>query len=121
MSTSNSHQMKWAWIWVGAFILVAGSVLAFATFTGFGVFSRGYYGMPMMGGGGLLFVLMGLGLLCLLGFVASRFLFWGPMSRRSSYSLGGDNAEEILRQRYARSEISKEQFDQMLRDLRESK
>jgi uncharacterized membrane protein len=31
------------------------------------------------------------------------------------------DAEEILRQRYARGEITKEQFDQMLRDLREAK
>jgi putative membrane protein len=30
----------------------------------------------------------------------------------------GDAAEDVLRQRYARGEISKEQFDQMLSDLR---
>lgn len=31
---------------------------------------------------------------------------------------GSMDAEEILRQRYARGEITKEQYDQMLRDLR---
>jgi uncharacterized membrane protein len=120
MSTSNNHQMRWAWIGIGAFILIAVAVLSFAIFMRFGAFSRGYYGMPMMGGGGLLLGLIGLGLLCLFGFVASRFMFWGPMSRRPLNNLSGDNAEEILRQRYARSEITKEHFDQMLRDLREA-
>jgi len=31
---------------------------------------------------------------------------------------GSMDAEEIVRQRYARGEITKEQFDQMLSDLR---
>ncbi len=33
----------------------------------------------------------------------------------------GGGAEEILRQRYARGEITKEQFDQMMRDLEQNR
>ena len=120
MSSAN-HPIKWAWIGIGAFILIVGSVLIFTSFIRFGLFSRGYYGMPMMSGGGWLFGILGFLLLCFLGFIAVRFVFWGSMIHRSAYRLGGDNAEEILRQRYARGDINKEQFDQMLRDLREAK
>ena len=56
-------------------------------------------------------------------FLITRFIFWGwwgwGWRRRYGYGSGygyGD-AHEILRQRYARGEISKEQFDQMTRDL----
>ena len=61
-------------------------------------------------------------------FFAARFLFWGMgwgWGWRGGYSRGywrgqgyyGD-ATEILRQRYAKGEISKDQFDQMMRDLK---
>ena len=61
-------------------------------------------------------------------FFAVRALFWGlgwGRGWRGGYSRGywrgqgyyGD-ATEILRQRYARGEINKEQFDQMMRDLK---
>jgi putative membrane protein len=55
-------------------------------------------------------------------FWAVRWLFW---PRRWGY-WGGyyhyghrDESYSILRQRYARGEITKEQFEQMMRDLRE--
>jgi putative membrane protein len=113
--------MRWAWIGVGAFILVLGSILFFGSMMRFGLFSRGFYGMPMMGGGGFAFGILGLIFLCFIGFMAVRFLIWGSMGRRSVYRWGGDDAEEILRQRFARGEISKEQFEQMLHDLREAR
>ncbi len=53
-------------------------------------------------------------------FWAVRWIFW---PRRWGYSRGywryGDESYYILRQRYARGEITKEQFEQMMRDLRE--
>jgi putative membrane protein len=71
------------------------------------------------------FVLFPLGFLIfiLFLFVIVRFAFWGWGWRRwggyrSSYWL---DSKEILRQRYARGEISKEQFDQMMRDIGASK
>ncbi len=59
-------------------------------------------------------------------FFVVRGLFWGwGWGWRGGYSRGywhsqryyGD-ATEILRQRYARGEITKDQFDQMMKDLR---
>ena len=56
-------------------------------------------------------------------FFAFRFIFWGfwgwGWRRRYwyGYGYGYGDAHEILRQRYARGEITKEQFDQMTRDL----
>jgi uncharacterized membrane protein len=54
-------------------------------------------------------------------FLITRFIFWGAWGWRRRYWYGGGygygDAHEILRQRYARGEISKEQFDQMTRDL----
>jgi putative membrane protein len=113
--------MRWAWIGIGAFILIFGSILFFASYLRFGIFTRGYYGMPMMGGGGWLFGILGFMFLCFLIFMAVRFVAWGSMGHRSGYRWGGVDAEEILRQRYAQGEITKEPFDQMLRDLREAK
>jgi uncharacterized membrane protein len=52
-------------------------------------------------------------------------LFWAFSPWRRRYYPGywhyRDDAHEILRQRYARGEITKDQFDQMRRDLEERK
>src|SRR5438094_9045971 len=57
-------------------------------------------------------------------FFLFRGLFWGwggwgwrgyPMYGRSGYH---DGAAEILRRRYASGELTKDQFDRMLRDIR---
>ena len=51
-----------------------------------------------------------------------RFAFWGPWRwggyRRYGYGYGRENeAYHILRERYARGEITKPQYDAMMRDL----
>jgi putative membrane protein len=117
---SGEHPMKWAWVGLGSFILILGSILFFASIMRFGFFSRSYYGMPMMGGGGWVFGLLGFIFICFLVFMVIRFVSWGSMGHRRSYRWSNVDAEEILRQRYAKGEITKEQFDQMLRDLREA-
>jgi putative membrane protein len=57
-------------------------------------------------------------------FFIVRLVFWGGgwwgRGRYRGYYYWGD-AKEVLRQRYARGEITKEQFDQMNRDLDERK
>lgn len=50
-------------------------------------------------------------------FWVARWLFW---PRRSYYPQRAD-AESIVRERYAKGEITKEQYEQMLRDLRQEK
>jgi putative membrane protein len=112
--------MRWAWIGIGVIVLIFGSLLLVGFILRFSIFPR-YYGMPMMGGAGMLFGLIGFLFLCFLIFTVFRFAVWGSMGHRSNYRWNRDDAEEILRQRYARGEITKEQFDLMLRDLRASK
>jgi putative membrane protein len=56
-------------------------------------------------------------------FIVSRWLFWGWGWRRGygrgywrRYQYYG-GAAEILKERYARGELTKEQFDQMMKDI----
>ncbi len=48
-----------------------------------------------------------------------RWWMWGGRWRYGPYRYWhhGDSAEAILRERYARGEIGKDQFEQMMRDL----
>jgi uncharacterized membrane protein len=74
----------------------------------------------MMGAG-----IIGFVLICFIIMMALRFTAWGPWGHRMGCGMGGMGrsleAEEILRQRYARGEVTKEQYDQTLRDLREGR
>lgn len=57
-------------------------------------------------------------LLVFLVFGILRWAFWGWGWRsRGYYGRYYDQAHQILRERYARGEITKEQLDQMMRDL----
>jgi putative membrane protein len=86
----------------------------------------GYYGGMMggFGGFGMLFMIpIGLFILVIIGYVIWRGCGWGGGGcggdHYRHYSSYGEkeNAMEILRQRYARGEISKEQYEQMKKDI----
>jgi putative membrane protein len=97
-------------------------------FAGSGLFGSG----SMMGQGGMMDG--GWGILGILG-VLVQLLFWGGLlavivwavvritANRQGGStdarVGGDSAEEILRQRFARGEIDAEEYDERRRILRE--
>jgi len=49
-------------------------------------------------------------------FFIGRLLFW-PWGWRRNYWHGHDEAYYILRQRYARGEITKDQYDEMMKGL----
>jgi len=51
------------------------------------------------------------------GLFVIRTLYWGSRRKRWREQFRANQPIRILRQRYARGEITKEQFDQMLRDL----
>jgi len=104
-------------------------------------FSSGYsyYGSPygygwggMMGGWGgfpMLFMLpIGIVILIIIGYVIYRGVWWGGGCCGGHYGHYGhdvhyrsneerETAMEILRRRYARGEITKEQFEQMKKDI----
>lgn len=64
--------------------------------------------------------MMGFGVLAMIIFwaVVISLIVWGVRhySRRNQ-NTSGDSAIEIARQRYARGEITKEQFEQLKKDL----
>lgn len=75
-----------------------------------------YYGAPFYGWwffpfGSIFFIIF--------VFFVFRFVFWGwgGWGWRRGYGYSYGDAREILRQRYAKGEITKDQFDQMMRDL----
>jgi putative membrane protein len=122
------HPIRWAMIGFGMLFLIVGSIWFFSSLYRPGFYSGGYYSMPMMGLGGGWMIgagIIGFVLVCFLVMMALRFTAWGPMGHRMGCGMGwmggSTEAEEILRQRYARGEVTKEQYDQMLRDLREGR
>ena len=94
-------------------ILVVAVVALFAAVLTHGFLPGPYYGYPWYGWWffpfGILFFFMFV-------FFVARLVLW-PLGWRRRYWYGYGDAREILRQRYARGEISKDQFDQMRRDL----
>ena len=122
------HPMRWVMIGFGVLFLIFGSIWFLSALNRPTFYTGGYYGMPMMGwGGGWMFIPMIIGFIFVVFLVmmALRFAFGAPMGHRMGLGMGrmgySTEAEEILRQRYARGEVTKEQYDQVLRDLREGR
>lgn len=106
--------------WAVLAVVVVGIVSFFAL-----VANRGYPTEPMMAYNGYSvfgwwFFPFGFIFFIIFLFLIFRLAFWGwgwGWRHRYWYGYGYGDAHEILRQRYARGEITKEQFDQMTRDL----
>ncbi|MDG6920304.1 MAG: SHOCT domain-containing protein [Nitrososphaerota archaeon] len=110
--------------WVGWVILALVLVAAVAFF---GMMVAYGNRVPMMNFGypyyGWFFFPLGFVFFVIFAMVIFRLVFWGfgggGWRQRYRYGSGygyGD-AREILRQRYARGEITKDQFEQMMKDL----
>lgn len=109
---------------IAVIIVVA---VAFAYFASRNSYGYGYYGGMMggWGGFGMIFMLpVGLIILAVIGYAIWRGFGWGGGccgGHRGYYGYASgaerETALDILRRRYANGEISKEQFDQMKRDL----
>ena len=84
-------------------------------------YGNGYYGGMMGGFGGYSMIFMmpiGLIILVIIGYAIWRGFGWGGGCGHNGHYGGYDeNAMEILQRRYARGEISKEQYEQMKKDL----
>jgi putative membrane protein len=83
---------------------------------------RGYPGPGPYYMGTYFFFPFGFLIFILIALFAVRWIFWGWGWRRgygrNHWGYGGD-AKEILKRRYARGDITKEQFDQMKKDIDE--
>ena len=121
MSTSNlwmEPRRHWGWWWVLPsifLVLILGLVVLWgvAVITGLAVFSPwshpGWFFFPF----GLLFFLFFL-------WIVFRVAWWGAgwgWGHRRWYGYGGYDSREIVRARYARGEITREQYNQMIHDL----
>ena len=117
--TGKKRRGFFRWIFAGIFaLLLLGLVFGFLAFAGvFGHFAPGpYYDGPFF------FFPIGFFIFIFLIFAVFRFAFWGWGWRRGYYhgywgGNGGSGALEILDQRYARGDITKEQYDQMKNDI----
>jgi len=106
------------WIIGALAILVLVGVFVVPFFYGSMLAPNGYYPRPY-------FFPFGFLIFFFVIFFVARGLFWGwGWGWRGGYSRGYSHqryyyseAEEILKQRYAKGEITKDQFDQMMRDL----
>jgi putative membrane protein len=112
---SPHRGMKFGWLLV---CLVLLAILAFAIALTARVLSRPpttyHYGGRFF----LFFFPFGILLFFLMVFVIARLIFgpWG-LGYRRAYWRHRSEATEIVKARYARGEITKEQFDQVMRDL----
>ncbi len=111
------------WIIAGLLILLVIGVVAVPFFYSgmMGTAPGPYY--PWYGRGSFFFFPFGLLFVFILIFFLVRVAFWGSGWRGYGWYggyRGHGDPEQIIRRRYARGEITKEQFDQMLRDLRAS-
>ena len=105
--------MGWIFIAVLALLLVGFIAAGFAFGHPYMMYGPGqyYYGMPYFFPFGFIFFFI-------VVFFIFRLLFWGSWGwgYRGHRRYWGD-PKEVLKHRYARGEITKEQFDQMMRDL----
>jgi len=107
------------WILFGLIAFVVVILAAFALLAYFAplpVRTFGYYWWPAFPFGIVVFFVA-----IFLIFGVIRWAFWGWGWRRGYYGRGGYYADpkQILKRRYARGEITKDQYDQMMRDLDE--
>ena len=116
--TARKGILGWALAAVAAFLIVA-ALVTWATFALFSGPRMMYiYGYPGPGYFPFFFP-FGFLILLLVILLVFRLIFWrswgwGYWRRRGYYGL---DSKEILKRRYARGEITKEQFEQMLRDI----
>jgi putative membrane protein len=90
-------------------MLPIGLIIAFVVLLYFLANGRGYFPGELL----LIFVVIFLGL-----FVIRR-MYWRSRRKYWRERFRGNEPVRILRQRYARGEITKEQYEDMLRDLQQ--
>ena len=118
LSPNRARRGMMGWIFGALAILLLVGVFVVPSYYGFMAGPNGYYPRPY-------FFPFGFLVFFFVIFFVARGLFWGwgwgwwGGYSRGYWRHGGyySEAEEILKQRYAKGEITKDQFDQMMRDL----
>ncbi len=88
--------------------------LILSTIWGWSGYGYGMMGPGMMGGFG------GMGVMSLLWIVVLGLIIWAVVSATrgvGAQTMGADSALEILKKRYARGEITKQEYEDRKRDL----
>jgi putative membrane protein len=76
-----------------------------------------YWGMPGWGFMGIGFILMILFWVIVIGLIIWGTRHFRTQNNMHNLSMGGKTPLEIAKERYARGEITKEQFEQLKKDL----
>jgi len=109
-SVESRRPLRWVLVPVLAVAVVAAVTVGASLY--FNAASTSYYGWwPWASFGWFVFIP-----LLFVGFFALRFLWWGWWGGGGWYNRG-DSAMQVLRERFARGELTKEQFEQMRKDL----
>ncbi len=104
--------MIWTIVGGAAFLLLAGCIIRFGLLGGL-MMRGGYYGSWMMGGG---FGLMGIGMI-LFGLLVLAGLYLVFSGYRPNWHSRSDSALAIARERYARGEITQEEYEKIRKSL----
>jgi putative membrane protein len=112
MYSSVDGRRRLRWVLVPALVVAALAATAIGASLYFGVGPAQGYGWWPWAPFGWFFLIP----LFFVGFFAVRFFFWGWWGGGGRY-YGGDSATQVLRERFARGEITKEQLEQMRKDL----
>lgn len=100
------------WLLIPALLVAAFAAIVFGASLYFRAPApQGYYWWPWAPFGWFLLIP-----LFFVAFFALRFFLWGRWGG-SGWYYQGDPALQVLRERFARGEITKEQFEQMRKDL----
>jgi putative membrane protein len=119
MKEQESKSLKRYVMWglLGLIILVGASTITSVTL--FVTRSSGAF-YPILPFFPFHFGFLGIIILVLIIFWVARWLFWPWNGRRDALFVEyPDKADTILRERYAKGEITKEQFKQMMQDLKQ--
>jgi putative membrane protein len=112
MESSSYGRRPLVWVLLPVLLVVALAAVVIGASSYFNAATPGAYGWwPGAPFGWFIFIP-----LFFIAFFALRFFWWGRWGGHGWY-YQGDSATQVLRERFARGEITKEQFEQMRRDL----